>query len=435
MQIKQRLLFFLIAASVFLAPLAASATAPLSLDQCLERAMRDNRQIKAYQSAVDEAQAGIGEARGAFLPTLTLSYDKSEVLNSAGTGTDPDFIDQQSERFSVRLSQPLFAGLSSVAGLKKARQNRVFRERELQYVMAQVARDVRSVFYDLLMAEQLVVKRVESIERLEQQTRIAQAWVDQSLAPRIHLLEVQVVLSNAKQDLLAAETSLTIARARLEDLLAVESGLSIDIAGSLQQGGSEACTEVADCLSIALQQRPEPELLALNIAMAQQDIKAIAARNLPRASLDASWIDYQRDYESALRPDDDQDYYSVMLNLSMQPFQGSRTFYAWKKQRASIDRLEHLLVRQKNTIVTEVRSGFAQLQESYGRLEAATDSLTQARQAYQLMTRSVELGVSSLRDLLDSATLLTRAEINMINSHHALQLSRIQLDYVVGKGF
>jgi outer membrane protein TolC len=426
---KIRLIFLLL---TLLSPGWAGA-ADLTLDQCLERAMRDNPQIMAYQSAVKAAEAGVSEAWGAFLPTLGLTYNKSSLTDSSGKGVNTDYIDQVTDRYSVMLSQSLFAGMSSVAGLKKARENKDYRDRELQFIKAQVRLDVRSRFYDVLMAREQVDKMVEAVKRYEQQVGIAKAWVAQSLAPRIRLLEVQVALSNARQDLIAAETTLKTAQARLEELMAVGHGSSgMDLAGSLEEGGSEACSEFDDCLDLALEQRPELKLMALNIDMARQDAKIITARNLPRASLDVSWNKYKRDYNESLLPDDDREYYSVMLNLSFQPFQGGRTIYAWKGQQAEIERLENLLVKQRNTIVTEVRTRYEQLNQSHGQLVAANDSLTQAREAYKLMSRSVELGVSSLRDLLDSAVLLTRAEINMINSYHALQLARVTLDYVVG---
>jgi outer membrane protein len=409
-----------------------AGAAALTLDQCVERALAYNPEIKVYQFAVQEAQEGIGSARGAFLPTLSFSYDQSEILNSTGEGFDSDYFDQTTERFTARLSQPLFAGFSSVAGLEKARQDKQYRERELELIKKQLIREVRTSFYDVLQAEQLVKKRSGSVERLETQRRIAEAWVKQSMAPRVRLLEVEVELSNARQELISAEARLAIATARLQEWLAFESGGPLELVGSLRQGEVDSCAEVDSCVALALDQRIEPELISLNIEMARQDAMAIAARNLPRASVDASWTDYERTYDNEISRDDKRDFYTVAFNVSVQPFQGTRTIYTWRRQLASIERLQNVLVKQKNAIVTEVRTRFEQLQEGYASLETANDSLAQAEEAYKLTSRSVELGVSSLRELLDTELLLTRAEINQIASYHALQVARVQLDFVVG---
>ena len=404
----------------------------LSLDQCIEQALAHNPEIKAYQFAAKEADAGVGEAVGAFLPSLTLSYDFSKLYDSSGQGLDTDYIDQQTDRFTARVTQPLFAGLGNVAGLNKARENRQYREKELLFVRSRLIRDIRASFYDILRAQQAVVKRSDSVKRLEEQVLIAEAWVKQSLAPRVHLLETEVVLSNARQELIAAEASLTIARARLEELLALRHDSQLEITGSLQQEVYGACADLDVCLDQAQVRRIELELAALNIEMARQESRMILARSLPRANLDASWTDYQRDYEDDRRQDDDRDYYSVMVNVSLQPFDGGRTIYAYRRQLLAIERLESLRVKQQQAIVTEVRTRFEQFHEGQARLQAASVTLTQAQEAYKLTKRSVELGVNSLRDLLESSILLNRAEINQIDSYHALQVARAQLDFAVG---
>jgi outer membrane protein TolC len=428
---QTQMIFLIFSVALMLLPSWAGADA-LTLDDCIERALVENPELKAYKFAVKEADAGVGEAVGAFLPSLTLSYDFSKLYDSSGQGQDTDYIDQQTDRFAVRITQPLFAGLGNLAGLKKARENQRYREKELLFVTSRLVRDIRTGFYDVLLAEQIVVKRKDSVKRLEEQVLIAEAWVRQSLAPRVHLLETEVVLSNARQELIDAEATLAIAKARLEELLALEHEDQLEVVGSLQQDSLEACGDIDACLERAKARRAELELASLSIEMSRQDARMILARSLPRASLDGSWTDYQRDYDDNRRVDDNRDYYSVAVNLSFQPFDGGRTIYAYRRQLLAVERLEQAMIRQRNSIVAEVRTRFEQVVASHGRLQAANVTLTQAQEAYKLRKRSVELGVNSLRDLLDSSILLIRAEINMVETYHAMQLARTHLDFAVG---
>jgi len=416
---------------LILLPAGAGAIS-LSLDQCIQRAMVANPEIKAYQYAVQEAREGVGEAWGAFLPSVSVSYDHNRILNSSGQGTENDYFDQRSDRLVARLSQPVFAGFRGLAGLKRARQNESFRELELLLIRAELRRDVKIGFYDLLRAQALVEKRTESVERLRNQQEIAQAWVEKSLAPRIRLLEVQVELSNARQAVISAKAALATAMARLEEMLGMESGFTPEIEGSLDEQAIEPCQTVPACVDLGLARRLELELGTLNIKMAHQEARTILARNLPQARVDASWNDFQRDYETESLTDDVRDYYTVMFNVSISPFQGGRNIFAWRRQQAAISRLENILIQQRNGITTEIKSRFEQLNEGYARLETAEDTLNQAREAYDLTRHSVKLGVSSLRDLLDTQILLTEAQINQIDSYHALQVARAHLDFAVG---
>jgi outer membrane protein len=383
----------------------------LTLEQCIQHGLTHNPEIKAYQFSVDEAQQGINEAWGSFLPTLSINYGITQLSNGASGERDTDYLDQESDTLSCRLTQPLFTSFSGMAGLKRARQSREYRTTELRYMQQQLVREISITFYDLLYAQQLSNQWLVSVERLKQQAIIASAWVEQQLAPKLRLLEINVELSNARQQYIQAITKKSVARARLSEWLALDAGQDINIDGTLTEQVVDPCATIADCI-IQSQQRAE-----LKLAQAQ---------------IEASWVDYQRDYDQSSYPDDDRDYYSVTLNLSFKPFQGGRNISAWRKQKIAVDRYHQMQLRQKNAITTEVQTRYHQLIESRARIVNANQTLIAATEAYQFASKSAELGVVSIDDLLNAELRLTRAEISLVDSYHALQQSRVYLDSAVG---
>lgn len=424
---------FLLVFALFGLPAAvAAADSPLSLRQCLERGMTHNPQILAYGLAVDEAGQAINEARGAFLPTLALSYGKNQLSGGNSNDRDSDYLDQSSDNFTIRLTQPLFAGLSGVAGLKRAHHSKEYRGYELRHLRQQLAREIRTSYYDWLHAERRAEEWQASVDRLEQQKEITAAWVGQQLAPRLRLLEVEVELSNARHELIRARSEEEIAAARLREWLAVDAGEPLDIVGDLEDEAIDPCANLDLCLEQALAQRPELRLAELNIDLARQDAKIILARNLPQARIDADWVDYQRDYDDRRYADDERDYYSVSLNLSIQPFQGGRNISAWRRQRIAVERYRKQLDQQRNAIVSDVRTRYQEMGESRARIDNAQATIAEARSAYQLASRSAELGVVSLADLLDAELRLTRAELNLIDSRYALRQAQARMLFALG---
>ena len=418
---------------VFALCVPAFGSQPLSLEQCIVRGLRANPVIRAYRIAVQEAGEGIREAWGAFLPTLSLNYGRNQLVNNnGGEERDTDYLDQTSNSFTCRLTQPIFTGFSGVAGLKKARHSKAYRENELRFMEQQLVREIRASFYDILRASELVDKWSGSVRRLEEQREIVAAWCAQELAPRLRLLEVGVELSNARQEVISAKSRLAIARAGLREWLALEQEEPLAIAGSLEDVPLPSCPNMGDCLETALVQRPEMPMTALNVEMARQDVRIIAGRNLPRVEFDAGWTDYDRDYDDERYGSDIRNYYSLTLNISLKPFQGGRNIFAWRQKRLAVKRFQSQRVKEQSAIVTDVKTRYQQFKEAESGLTAARDTLSEAREAYKVASRSVELGVSSLRDLLDAELRLTNAEINMIETRHALQMARIQLEYAVG---
>jgi len=404
----------------------------LTLDQCLTRGLADNHQVKAYRLAVRAGQEGIYESYGAFLPTLSLNYGKSKLENNGDLGTQVDSLSQKNDTLTVRLSQPLYTGLAGLSGLKRARQSHTYHEYDLQLIEHQLVREIKIRFYEILQSEQLITKWIESVDRLERQQKIAQAWVVQKLAPHQRELEVAVKLANARQELSGAEASLAIAKARLSEWIALPPGGTLSIDGNLTQLSSNSCPSVESCLEQAMSQRPELQISKLNISIAQQDANIIRSRNLPQISFDASWVDHRREYDVDKFGRDNQEYYTLALNLSMRPFQGGKTIFAYKRKKIEIQRLKQVQYQEKNSIITEVKTRYHQLIAAKSRLASAIIGVDQAREAYHFAEQSSKLGVTSLEDLLLSEILLTRSEINRIKVLYELQQVRAWLDYTIG---
>jgi len=405
----------------------------LTLEQCINRGLTHNPEVEAYRLAIDEASEGINEAWGAFLPTLSIGYNHSELSNGNSSESDTDYLDQNSDNFSCRLTQPLFTGLAGVAGLERARRSLEYRQVELTYMKKQLVREISTSFYSLLYARQRAEQWKKSIQRLEQQKNIATAWVEQRLAPRLRLYEIEVELSNANHELIRARADQAVASSQLRQWLAYEPDYEAEINGDLQQEIILPCLELDGCFQQALAHRPEIELSRLNIEMARQDAKIIMARNLPQVSIDGSWTDYQRDYEDSRYPDNDRDYYSVSLNMSMKLFQGGKNISAWRRQNIKVDRLRQQQLSQRHTIISEVQTRFEQLKESRAGIDNAKNGLVKAREAYNFSAKSVELGILSLNDLLSAEIRLTQAEINKIDAVIAHLQARVWLDYVVSR--
>nr|WP_320051343.1 TolC family protein [uncultured Desulfuromonas sp.] len=403
----------------------------LSLQQCLQLGLSQNPEIRSYMLSHEEADVAIKEAWGEFLPTLSFEYRYNQLSNDSSKETDNDYLDQDSDSFSCRLTQPLFSGLSGVAGVKHARTFRDYRQQELNAILLQRTREIRTSFYEYLQASQRSEQWRASVGRLESQKEIATAWVEQELAPRLRLLETEVELSNARHELIRSEAEKAVAKARMRQWLALSPQEDFDLIGNFDRPETFCGASLESCIEQALQRRPELAAAQLDVELARLDKNKIMARNMPQAQLEASWTDYQRDYDTDQYNDDDRDYYSVSLNVTMRPFQGGKNYYAWRKQNVTIDRLTQRLAYQRHAIVNEVETRYQQLHEARARINNGQDALSAARAAYEVASRSAELGVVSLNDLLDSELRLTRAEISLIDSQAAWQLARVQLDYAV----
>ncbi len=423
-----------IAQALLLCALAATPVAaePLDLQACMTRALAENPHLKAYALGVGEAREDVRSAWGDFLPTLGVSYGKNRLTNNSAVERDTDYLDQRSTSSTLTISQPLFSGFSGIAGVKRSNLGLQHQELQLRSIQAQVIREIRRDFYGVLQAQALVELWEAAITRLERQKELANAWYERQLATRLRLLEVEVELSSAIQQRDAARSSLAAAKARMGHWLALPTPDELVLDGSLEEVGTLSVPALDECLEIARRERPDLEMAAINIGVAEQEKIQVAARSLPRVDLEGSWTDYTRDYENVRYPDDQRDYYSVALRVSFQPFQGGKNIFAWRRQGLTVERMRQLQMETAKAIDAEVRTAFSQWQDSEARLAASADTLRQATEAWKFAERALELGVGSLRDLLDAELRRTRAEITRLDALQYRQRTKTDLAYAIG---
>ncbi|NTV13887.1 MAG: TolC family protein [Desulfobulbaceae bacterium] len=426
----RRIALVLLLCGLVSTPVAAE---PLSLQASVARALAENPQLKASALGVDEASEDVSSAWGDFLPTLGLSYGRNKMSNDSSSERDTNYLDQRNNSSTVTLSQSLFSGFSGVAGVKRSNLVREYQELQLRTSQAQMVREIRRDFYTVLQAQALLELWDAAIKRLERQKEIANAWYERQLATRLRLLEVEVELSSAALERDAARSGLATARARMAHWLALSTPDELHLDGSLEEVGVLSFPPLAECLEIAFRERPELKVANVNIGVAEQDKVQVASRSLPKVDLEGSWTDYTRKYENGRYQDDRRDYYNVNLRVSVQPFQGGKNIYAWRRQGLTVEKLRQQQLETTKAIDTEVRTAFSQWQDSEARLAASADALRQATEAWEFAERAMELGVLSLRDLLDAELRRTRAEITRLEALQYRQRCRTELAYAIGE--
>lgn len=427
-------------ASLLLLALPASAAqdgaATFTLKASLTKGLVENPQIKAYELGVGEAREDVRGAWGAFLPTLGANYNKNWLTNDTATERNTDYLDQKSDNTSYSVTQPLFTGFGGVSGVKDSKLALESREHELRYMRMRLAREIRRDFHGVLYGEALVRLWQGSVDRLKRQKEIAQAWYDRQLVNRLRLLEVEVELSTAIQQQQEAASALAVSRARLAHWLALPSAEALsglDGALSQEEPGEPFPATLEESLAVAMQSRPDMKIAELSIGRAKAQVIQVASRSLPQASLQASWTDYQRDYDNVRYQDELRDYYTVGLQVSIRPFDGGRNIFAWRKQRITVEKMRQQRLDTEKTIDTEVRTSYTQWQDSGARLQTATDTVRQAEDAWKLASRALELGVGSLKEQLDAELRLTRAEISRLDAQLNRQRARAELLYGLGR--
>jgi len=216
----------------------------VTLDQCIRTSLESNPDVKAGLQRIAAAQASIKQATSAYYPVLFLSgaYALTDNptqafmmslnqrnLNMTTPGfspNDPDSTDNI--RFSVGMKYSLYDGGQRRSHVTSSKRGSAAAELGLASVRNELIHQVIRGYYGLLQARAFVQVQTESVESLEESLRVATERFNAGSAVKSDMLNLEVKLAQAREDLIRAENGVQLSRAGLNTAIGKEM-ISADI--------------------------------------------------------------------------------------------------------------------------------------------------------------------------------------------------------------
>ena len=364
----------------------ASTVWRLDLAEALRLAMHQNLGIAVERETLQIARLGVGIARGAFEPQLSLHLDHGaadsppstrqqggadSVLTitnqdwnlslgqrlATGTRLELDFFNSRTDsnagdvveplnfrsNLLLSLTQPLFRGFSPdlVVPRIDVLRAEIASERERQQ-LAVVAADViertEDAYWDVVQALYRYNVQLHSRQRAEDQLALTHRQIDAGLLPPSDLIGAEATLAQRRLDLLQAEQDIESITDRLRSVLNLPREqwarpiLPTDLPGFIAESH-----RAEDMLAVAIKHRPELAQLDLDLRSEGLAVRRADNDRLPQidVGVSGSLIGQGQRYHEALHDIGEAKTpgYSVMLNLSWTPL-GRATGAAAEAERA-----------------------------------------------------------------------------------------------------
>ena len=180
------------------APAPAAAATPITIDQAIQIALRQNGTLLQAKNAAALSAATVQQQKLQFLPNLEVS---ASTAQSYGGGSVAGLSSDQSSRSlsaGVSSSLTLFDGLKNVAQLKGAQLTSRASENDLTRAKQTVVYTVASNFIDLgKQAEQLRIQQ-QNLAAQEAQQREIEAYVNAGTRPISDLYQQQATVASTR---------------------------------------------------------------------------------------------------------------------------------------------------------------------------------------------------------------------------------------------
>jgi outer membrane protein len=405
------------AALLFLLPApvpAQTSGEALSLVDTVELALKANLGIKRSQEEINAAEAVRHSSITKFLPTLGSSYNythRNEPRTSPSLLSGKDIVTSPEDQytFTTTFTQPIFTG---------------FRQ--------DVILDAKNAYFSVLKNQKLMEVAQQTVASIASQKEVAENFYKVGLSPLNDLLQSQVQLANAKQQLTTAQNNLEIARTRLNTVLRRPVNTPVLLVEEVDYATFQESLD--DCLAQSQKNRLEIQVADLDIGIAEKQVKLTEKDYFPTVNLLGAYARTGDDWEAhGGEGISDSAGWNVQATATWEFWQWGRTGYGRKEKLARLAQSKYRKTELTDTINLEVKSAYLRTNEAEQNIITIEKAVEQAKENLRITEEQYKEQVATQTDVLVAQTLLTQTMTNYYNALYDFKIAKAVLMRAIGR--
>jgi outer membrane protein len=434
-------LFFLLMLAVTVSSYAADSL-PLTLEQAVETAIKNNPGLKAADAQVEAADAGVLKSASGFLPKVTMSETWSKTDNPLmvlGTKLNQEIVSpadfnpavinnpEPISNYNTRLSatQPVFNGGKEYLGRAQAKLARDASMQDRERTRQETVYNVIKAYYGLLLAKEYNKVALQSLETSQANVKLAEARFKSGAVLQSDLLRAKVQLAEVKEMLTRSENGIRLAAAALNFAMGVPQGAEYEITGSL--AAQDLRDDVTAALGEAAAKRPDLIAMDLNRQNAEKSVSEARTEYLPSLNL-MGQVDWNSDHVAG----DDAKSWAVMAVFQWNLFDGLVTRSKVKEAVATSSRMKSLEEQTRAAVELQARQAFYNVTASLDRIAATASSVEEAEEGLRIVQKRYETGMTTFVDVLGAESALIRARTNALQALYDNNIAQAELKLARG---
>ncbi len=398
-----------------LCSLAAGAAEPWTLERALDYALSHNPDARIAQQRIMAAQAGLEQADSAFWPHLQFqsSYTRTDnpmmvfgsILNQRAYNSSLNFnnvpdVDDLNVRGLVTV--PLYAGGKIMAGREAAKANTEAAKQTSAAVRNELGFEVVRAFQTILKTRQFINATEAAVTAFEGNQAAAKKRLDGGTLLKSDELDIEVRLTQAREDLVRARNANTLAILTLRNLLGIESE-------------DFSVVEVAPVAPVPIggdfSHRPELAAASERERAARAEIKGAKSGYQPRVSAFGSL-----DHDYGWVTGGDGNSYSAGVMLQWDLWDGFSSRAKTREAKANLESASEEKRKLRLALNFEVEQARLNLQAANERLAVTEKSVEQAEESAKLTRARFEQGLAISTQLIDAESALVAARVRRAES-------------------
>jgi outer membrane protein len=397
----------------------------LTLDRCIEIALKVQPAILANESTVEVNRRSVGQAKSAYYPQLDASTGYSRISSSTGAfaGTRSSVATDQVSA-DIRIQQNIYTFGRNASQIAVQRFTANASISDLENTKQTTVLNVKESYYGVLLARRNRDVAAESVKQYELHLAQAKGFYEVGTKSKYDVTKAEVDLGNARVNLIKAAHTVLTAVATLNNAIGVPDAPEYTIEDNLSF--SVYPTILDEALKKANENRQDLKSLKAKIQGAESSVEFARRGHYPSIEGLASYS-----YQGTGFPLNSG--WNVGVSASVPVFDGFLTRNKVGQARASLDVLKAEEESLRQAVVLDVQQSYYNLKDAGERIPAAELAVKQAQENLDIANGRYTTGVGSIIEVTDAEATYANAELAYIQALYDYNTAIAALEKAMGQ--
>jgi len=434
--IKKNIRLFVFFALVlpFMAPAFSAAqeyVEVFTLQQTIDKAMKANLSLKISRQEIKAAEAEKNAQRTRFFPTFSATYQYNRMDEGASIG---GFATASKDEYSFisSVSQPIFTGFSILRQYDIANLGLDAAEVKEKLVRQEIILEAKTTYFTLLKAQKLRKIAEQTVIQIDAQKNVAENFYQVGMSPLNDLLQAQVELANAKQELIVAKNTMENAESDFNTLLRRPINTPVTVKDILDYTPFEK--DLDYCLAQADKNRLEIKIAGLDLEIAEKELQLAKKDYYPSINLEGNYFKYGTEWDvDGGEGIFDPRGWNILAIAKWNFFEWGRTSYGINEKKSRLSQAQFRKDQIFDNIQQEVKKAYLRTQEAEKAIITVEKAIEQAKENFRINQERYKEQMATSTDVLDAQTLLSKTMTNYYNALYAYKISKASLYRAIGQ--
>ncbi len=432
----------------------AQPDAELTLDQCIDIALKTNSQLRNAERQVEVSGTQLTDAWSSFLPTVNTSFSSGKFIQGARstrmdvpvdvdpvTGRviyeereiDQESTNRYSHSASITLNQKIWDFGRSSNTVRQVKASKSAARHNARDVRRAVILNVKQAYYHLLKVNKLRTVYEQAVQLAEKQVDEAQARLDIGLASQAEVYEAKVNLGTNRAQLITQENAVEMAKADLNFALGRDADTSVQAIEDKSRPTFPSFS-LSNALEVALEQNEYIKRLDLEAKSYRFAIQTAKSRFMPSVGMRLTYQRNNDDISRVYSTELDRDFSATIgVGMDLNVFNGFADKAAVQRQILNYEMAVENLKEAKRVLTADVKQYFIELEAYRDLLEINRENIEAARENLRLQLEKRRVGSGTELEVTQAQVKLTEAQSEFVRAEYDAKIALARLEKVMGK--